>query len=146
MVRFILNKENRFHVGQRELCVPSWLSIPDRAKYFRLSHVFKAINGCSPIYLSDKFGKVCDRHSYNTRDCNLNFVLPRAIGMMGNSFVYKYNAIKDWNGLPAELKSLSSMECFKSRRKSRRKSKEDFLLGYSKFSCKTKDCYSCNLP
>ena len=78
------------------------------------------LNGRAPTYLSQNFTTVSDIHSYNTRDCNLNFILPSAVGMMANSFVY--NATKDWNGLPADLKSLKAEKIFKSKLK-------DFLIG-----------------
>ena len=48
MVRFIHFKDYRAHVDLSDLKVSGWLSVPDRARFFKLLHVFKIHLGLAP--------------------------------------------------------------------------------------------------
>ena len=45
VVRFIYSMDARGHVGTEHLRSLSWLSIPDRVRYFKVCHVFRIRNG-----------------------------------------------------------------------------------------------------
>ena len=47
-----------------------------------------------------------------TRYSEHNFLVPPVKGPIANTFYY--NAIKDWNGLPSNLKSIKNCDLFKS--------------------------------
>ena len=116
MVRFVLGKDSRSHIGQQELNQVSWLSLIDRVRYFRLTHVFKITQGRAPSYLADSFTRVDAIHSHDTRDSGFNFYLPsNRSGIMAKTFLH--SAVKDWNALPSDIKKISSEQVFKSRLK-----------------------------
>ena len=78
--------------------------------------------------------KTSSTHNYNTRGarCNL-FVNGKNVKSL------KYIAPKFWNVLDQDLRGSGTISTFK------RRSKEGFLLGYSKFKCGKDGCYSCKL-
>jgi hypothetical protein len=78
--------------------------------------------------------KTSSTHNYNTRGarCNL-FVNGKNVKSL------KYIAPKFWNVLDQDLRGSGTISTFK------RRSKEGFLLGYSKFKCSKDGCYSCKL-
>ena len=59
------------------------------------------------------FVKTRDIISYNTRHNEYNFYVPSVNGQSANTFYY--NAIKDWNGLPSDIKKIKSSHAFKSK-------------------------------
>jgi hypothetical protein len=79
--------------------------------------------------------KVSDSHSHNIKGARCNLFVN-----CENVKSIKYIAPKLWNALDEKLKVLCTVSSFKQR------SKEEFLLGYTKFSCNIRGCYSCNLP
>jgi len=115
MVRFILNLGPRDHVGQGEIFRLSWITVPDRARYFRLCHVHKVVINRSPDYISENFKRVSDVHSHCTRGNGTDFFIPGFLSttMMKGSFLY--NAITDWNALPMNLKGIPSEAVFRRR-------------------------------
>jgi hypothetical protein len=88
-----------------------------------------------PSEMNALLDRVSDSHSHNTRGARCNLFVNRE-----NVKSIKNIAPKIWNALDEKLKGSGSVSSFK------RRSKENFLLGYSKFRCKIKGCYSCNLP
>ena len=104
------------HVGKKELYDLSWLSIPDRIKFFRLIHVFKIRHDLAPKYLVAGFKHVSDVHSHNTRGSSLNYQLSHGLSLSQNSFAFL--AAKEWNNLPHELKLIPELRTFKKRLKS----------------------------
>ena len=54
-------------------------------------------------------------HSHNTRGSGLNFVLTRELSLSQNGFAF--TAIKHWNSLPSDLKSIDNIRVFKQRLK-----------------------------
>ena len=113
MIRFVFSFGPRHHVDFSHFKRLSWLCISDRVKYFKLIHVFKVRHGLAPSYLSDRFKRVDDMHSYNTRGSRRNFSVSNEICDSLKSF--SYTAVKDWNSLPSFLKELDSLTVFKSR-------------------------------
>ena len=73
-------------------------------------------------YLIPNFKPISDAHKHNTRGSNCNFVLSRELSLSPNSFAFL--AIKQWNDLPNNLKSICEFRVFK------RKLKEYFFYQY----------------
>jgi hypothetical protein len=112
IVRFIKNWEPRAHIGTKELSSVGLLNVDNRVVFLRLNHVFKNNNNSNAPYMSDHFSKISDSHNHNTRRSSHNFVLPRVKGKGSSTFYY--NAIKDWNALPDNIKTINSISVFKS--------------------------------
>ena len=113
MARFALGLQPRDHVGLHEFRSLSWLSIPDRVKYFRLIHLFRIKHGLAPQYLRRNLASVSETHSHNTRGSVSNFHVSKSVSKTTSSFTY--SCVKDWNLLPADLKSIESLSRFKSK-------------------------------
>ena len=58
------------------------------------------------------FIKTKDSHNYRTRNGEFNFLVPSVNGPASKTFYF--NAIKDWNNLPMNLKKLKQEHAFKA--------------------------------
>jgi len=96
---------------------------------------YKSYHNQLPSEMGALLDRVSDSHSHNTRGARCNLFVSRE-----NVKSIKYIAPKIWNALEEKLKVSGTVSSFKC------KSKEEFLLGYSKFRCNIKGCYSCRLP
>ena len=115
MVRFIHGMDYRGHVDNRNLFDLSWMNIPDRVRFFRMSHLFRIRHKLAPKYLLPNFRFVSDAHNYNTRGSSHNFCLTRDLSLSPNSF--SFTAIKQWNNLPNDLKAIDTFRVFKKKLK-----------------------------
>ena len=115
MLRFIHSLDARHHVDSKDFKALSWLSVSDRVRYFKLSHVFKIVHGQAPNYLSKRFLPISNIHSYKTRSSSFDFSVSRDISRSLSSF--SYTAVKDWNSLPFSLKQIESELCFRRKLK-----------------------------
>ena len=115
MVRFINSMEYRGHVDCKNLQDLSWLNIPDRVKFFKMSHLFRIRHGIAPRYLMPNFTAISAAHSHNTRGSGFNFQLSRDLALSTNSF--SFTSIKQWNDLPNSIKSIDSFHVFKRKLK-----------------------------
>ena len=115
MVRFIHGFDYRHHVGNMELHNLTWLTIPDRALFFKMVHLFKIRHKLAPSYLTPNFSLLFDSHKHNTRGSGVNFQLTREISLSTCSF--SYTAAKQWNALPLDLKETSEFRVFKKKAK-----------------------------
>ena len=122
MIRFIHGLEYRAHVDGKNLKDLSWLSIPDRVRFFRMSHLFRVRHKLAPAYLMPNFKSISEAHSHNTRGSAHNFVLNRELSLSQTGFAFQ--AIKQWNDLPNDIKSIKVFRVFK------RKLKEFFISQY----------------
>ena len=52
LVRFVFSMDRMGHVDLRDLGRLSWLSVPDRVRFFKLSRAFRIRAGTAPAYLS----------------------------------------------------------------------------------------------
>ena len=91
------------------------LNVDLRIKQLRLSHVHKISNGGCPSYMSEHFVKVSHIRNHSTRESGENFVVPSVSGEATTTFYY--NAIKDWNSLPLDIKTKSNFNSFKGAAK-----------------------------
>ena len=114
-VRFIKNLGPPSHIDFSELDSLKMLNVDFRVKQLRLSHVHKIYNETGPSYMSEHFIKTSEFHHHFTRNIIENFVLPSVCGAAATTFYY--NAIKDWNSLPLDVKQKRSFNGFKSAAK-----------------------------
>ena len=115
MVRFVNGLDYRAHVDNKNLKDLFWLNIPDRVKFFQLTHLFRIRNNLAPKYLLPNFTSISAVHSHNTRGSGLNFVMTRELSLSQKGFAFI--AIKHWNSLPSDLKSIVNIRVFKQRLK-----------------------------
>ena len=115
MVRFVFSMVNRAHFDNRNLRELIWLSVPDRVKFFRMAHLFRICHKLAPTYLLHNFKLVSAAHSYNTRGSANNFHLSRDLSLFPSGFAYQ--AIKQWNSLPEDIKSIDQFKVFKKKLK-----------------------------
>ena len=115
IVRFILNADNRSHVGPEELDDMNWLDVHHRVCQLKLTKVHNIFYDNCPVYMKDKFSKISNVHSYNTRSSSYNFHVPSINGVSAQSFYY--TAIILWNSLPNNLKSIRQIDIFKKELK-----------------------------
>ena len=109
VIRFILNLDNRAHIGNQELETAGFLQVPDRVKQLKLGHVFRIKSKTCPQYLSANFQQLTENdNGMTTRAKAHNFYKPR---MCTNTFAY--SAIDEWNSLPNNVKAIKNEKMFK---------------------------------
>ena len=84
MVRFVEDMDCMGHVDSRDLRKLSWLSVPDRVRFFKLTSVFKIKKGTAPGYLSEHFVPTSSRHSHDTRQSMFGFHLSKELSLSPN--------------------------------------------------------------
>lgn len=132
LVRFVQGKNLRAHVGYTEIKQLGWLPVPGRVTQINLNHMYKITNDLAPNYLSSDMIRTSDIHGHNTRKSLFSYLVPRVNSHGKKSF--KYNAIKQWNALPLNVKTANSLEAFKIKAKLHihaeyvKKEKSDFIF------------------
>ena len=111
IIRFILKEGFKYHINHSDFEDLGLLNINTRAKQLRLNHIFNIFNDVCPDYMKQNFTRVTTVHNHNTRGSRCNFHVPKSNTHSNSS--YFYNAIKDWNGLPDDIKSISQKSVFK---------------------------------
>lgn len=111
MVRYILQADNRTHIGQAELQAVGFLNIKDRVTQLGLNLTHSIFYGTAPCYLLSNFKKISNMHSYRTRASSFNFHVPAVNTITKTTFFY--NAIIEWNALPDSIKSITNKATFK---------------------------------
>ena len=115
MVRFINGYTYRHHVGVTDLVPLSWLNIPDRVSFFKLTHLFRIRHNLAPQYLRVNFSNVSDSHRHFTRGSSSDFHISKDVSLSPRSFAF--TAIKQWNALPSSIKCITSLNLFKRKLK-----------------------------
>ena len=113
MTRYIFSLDQLIHVDASDFRKLSWMTFPDRVKFFKLIHVFKIKSGTAPNYMSLNFMPVTSTHSYNTRGSIHDFSISKDLADASTSFAY--TAIKHWNDLPAFLKEIRTESVFRRK-------------------------------
>ena len=93
---------------------------------------FKLQKKLIPLEIASMFSKI--EHSYNTRGARNNFYVVHS-----DKRSMKSIAPACWNSIPTDLKQCPSIASFKSN------SKKALLAPYASFSCKTRNCKSCQV-
>ena len=112
VVRFILNLGPMSRIDNPMLDKVNMLCVDDRVRQLRLNHVHNIVHNRAPNYLYHNFVSVNEHHNYNTRSRAYNMTQPVAIGKNAGSFYI--NAVKDWNGLPNNIKGIENKGAFKN--------------------------------
>ena len=116
MIRFIFSYGYMEHVGSLHFAKLSWLTFPDRVKYFKLCHVFRIKSGNAPSYLINDFVPLSESHPYRTRgSTSHDFSVARCEGTLES---FSFTAITEWNRLPMNVRQSQSQSSFKFRLKS----------------------------
>ena len=109
--RFILELSPMQSVNSTVFDTLNMLNVERRVKQMRLNHVFNIVHDTAPTYLRQNFTTI-SHHYCNTRSANChNFILPSIRQCQDKTFYY--NAIKDWNDLPLNIKQIKSKTSFK---------------------------------
>ena len=112
MVRFTLNLGPRHCIICDILKFLNMLNVEARVKQLRLNHVYNIVQGLAANYLQENFIPVSSTSRYSTRSSsNRNFIIPKYLHMKPELFYYY--AIKDWNGLPVNIKEITNIDTFK---------------------------------
>ncbi len=93
----------------------NWLPMKEHLLYRDTILTFKCINGLAPSYLCDRFEKRNEIHDRDTRN-NKKLQIPQYRTTCGQR-TFKYRATKIWNALDEQLKSINSINVFKSKLK-----------------------------
>jgi hypothetical protein len=93
-----------------------WLPVPFRVMYKILLLTFKALNNLAPDYLSEM---VCiQQHQRKLRSNNERLLqIPRTRTVTYGDRAFSFAAPKLWNDLPTHLRSIDSIDVFKSNLK-----------------------------
>ena len=110
MLRFILNKDNRFHLDTSSFAKVKWLNVSKRNDYLALSLMYNVFHKIAPSYLCN-FTRIEEVHDHVTRYSRMSFVLPKVKSNGASSF--SFCGIKLWNSLPLNIKSLDEKDKFK---------------------------------
>ena len=111
MIRFILSLGPRTTIGQTEFNQVGLLSTVNRAKQMILVNMFDVKKNSAPSYLTQNFAFI--DHNYSTRGSQINFIVPRPIGVTAANFAY--NSTTLWNELPSSLKRIQNKNTFKHK-------------------------------
>ena len=111
MIRFMLDLDSRAHIGPAELRKVNMSKVENRVKQLKINHVYEIFLNLGPSYLSANFHRISDRHSTWTRSSDYNFIVPKVQGIAASTFYF--TAIKEWNSLPTNIKSIKSIPQFK---------------------------------
>ena len=112
VVRFILNKPPRQHIGQNELDMVNLLNTEHRVKQLMMTHMYNIYNGNAPSYLCQRFIRIHDHHQHHTRLSEYCFVTPRV--KSANQSNFSYWGVKTWNVIPTVIKTATNVSLFKS--------------------------------
>lgn len=122
--RLLFNLRRRDHVTDALICL-HWLRVPERIKFKIAVHVYRALHGTAPAYLSDfqRVSVATGRHGLRSADSN-HLVIRRArLATIGNRAFPVAGAVV-WNSLPPDITSSQSLKIFRSRLKT-------YLFGHS---------------
>ncbi|MCU7800963.1 MAG: reverse transcriptase family protein [gamma proteobacterium symbiont of Lucinoma myriamae] len=91
-----------------------WLPFPARLQFHTCSMVYKALNDLAPDYIRDLFTKTSEAHTRNLRsvDNELLRVPNSKTTSFENSFTV--SAAKQWNEIPFDIRTVSSLQSFKN--------------------------------
>ena len=77
IIRNVLNLSTRSHIGANEFQEVNWLPINYRVFQIIVNHMFRILNGKSPIYLQEGITKSSRIHIHSTRSGTLALFKPR---------------------------------------------------------------------
>ncbi|XP_043934439.1 uncharacterized protein LOC122807592 [Protopterus annectens] len=122
-LQLVQNAAGRFLEGKRKfdhampiLAALHWLPVFYRIRFKILLLVFKALNGLTPIYLSEMLHPYVPARALCSEDLSL-LVVPRSRLKTRGDRAFAVAAPKLWNELPLYIRQSSSVAVFKSKLK-----------------------------
>ena len=106
----VLNLSPRSHIGANEFKEVNWLPINYRVFQIIVNHLFRILNGKSPIYLQEGLSKPSRIHTHSTRSGTLALFKPRMGSHGQKTFLSK--GISLWNSLPTSVQSQQCKDIF----------------------------------
>ena len=88
LIRFVMGKHNRLHVGTTEFKEINWLPVEHRVAQIKLNLVYRIVNGSAPDYLQNDFNHVSQVHRYSTRHSVLSLCIPSVKSAGKTTFTY----------------------------------------------------------
>ena len=111
IIRFILNKDSRFHLSYENHKMLNILKVSDRVDYLILNTMHSIFYDYAPSYLRESFPK---KESYiRTRYSINSFVLPR-VNTQGSKTL-RFRGVKLWNNLESSIKNCADKFVFKRK-------------------------------
>ena len=114
-VRFIHGYDFRTSLKFLDFSKLGWVNVESRVKQLSLNHVHKIYNKKCPSYMKENFIPISEIHMYNSRSSIGNCHVPSADSFIKKTFYY--NAIKDWNSLPIDIRNIKNKNMFKKKLK-----------------------------
>ena len=110
-IRFCLQLDQMSRICVNEFLELNWLNVHDRYPQFIVSDIFKFYNNQCPDYFNEVFCPV-DDNGVATSSCNKNLKLlsPKSKLVMQS---LSYVGPSTWKNLPNNLKTATSVNCFK---------------------------------
>jgi hypothetical protein len=128
VIRFVLNMDNRSHVGKEQFDILGWLPVSLRVDQIILSHVHKIKSSTAPEYLGEHFKPLSSVHGRNTRSNKVS-ISNNSDGSEGcfqdtgrfaklrvKSFgekTFACSGINLWNNLPQSIRDIKGHHGFK---------------------------------
>ena len=112
LVRVILKLHPRTHLSSAHFDSLKWLRVEDRASLMKLTMVHRIQSKDAPKYLHDYFIKVGNTHGHFTRQSTTDLMPMHSSSSVGRN-TFRCSAASKWNGLPKNLKTISSATGFK---------------------------------
>ena len=128
-IRFCLQLDKMSRICVNEFLELNWLNVHDRYLQLIISDIFKFYNNQCPDYLNEVFCHV-DDNGVATRCCNKKLKLPFRKAKLGMQSL-PYLRPSTWNKLPNNLKTATSVNCFKHDIKKLSKTEAD-IYSYAK--------------
>ena len=112
---------NNFISSQFMFDMLGWESLSDRNDYFKSLMMYKALNGLTPSYITDRFTKVSDRHSRDTRSASAgHLALPLSLNRRDTEsfkFSFTFNGVNTWNSINPIIRNSTTVQSFKTQYK-----------------------------
>ena len=112
-IRFYLELNAKAHIGFKQFKMINWLNTLDRYKQICCSSVFKYFNKKSPSFLSEIF-IASHQGTISTRQSYLKLEQPFMKTSKGQNAL-SFQASKEWNKLPKEIKQAKNINTFKHK-------------------------------
>ena len=110
-IRFCLQLDKMSRICVNEFLELNWLNVHDRCLQFIISDIFKFYNNQCLDYFNEIFCHA-DDNGVATRSCNNKLKLPSRKSKLGMQ-ILSYVGPSTWNKLPNNLKTTTSVNCFK---------------------------------
>ena len=106
-----------FSVGRRVEAQPlldslHWLCIKKRIIFKILLYIFKSLHNLAPQYISDQLTRYIPRRPLRSSKDTTRLQAHKSISVAGDRR-FSIAGVKEWNSLPAEIRTLSTVSAFK---------------------------------